>query len=170
MERFNKKTVLSLRNLVFSAVGEKRTMPSLGRHIVADFFGCKADLNAGEWIADVLYEAARACSATVLERSNYHFSPYGVTCIVLISESHLAIHTWPEFNYAAVDLFTCGKHVDPRKALAVLEKKLAPTKTDIKQMPRGDYANLPEEKRRMIVDAEKEQDLLALNVKEVEKK
>lgn len=112
-------------------------MAGLGRHIIVDFFECKADLNDPEGIRKAIYEAAKACKSTVIERSHFHFTPYGVTCVVLIAESHLSIHTWPEYGYAAVDLFTCGSHVDPNKAFNYLKKKLQPKRMEKKQMVRG---------------------------------
>ncbi|MCO5142191.1 MAG: polyamine aminopropyltransferase [Oligoflexia bacterium] len=89
-------------------------MDSLGRHILVEFNGCTPDiLNDVEKIEKSMVDAARKAGATVIQSTFHHFSPFGVSGVVVIQESHLAIHTWPEYQYAAVDLFTCGDTVDP---------------------------------------------------------
>lgn len=89
-------------------------MKALGRHILVEFLNCKADvLNDVAAIENAMVEAAQIAGATVINSTFHHFSPYGVSGVVVIQESHLAIHTWPEYRYAAVDLFTCGDSVDP---------------------------------------------------------
>ena len=67
---------------------------------------------------------ALAAGAEVREVAFHKFSPQGVSGVVVISESHLAIHTWPELGYAAVDVFTCGERVDPWDAVNILREKL----------------------------------------------
>src|SRR3990167_1610113 len=85
-------------------------MKALGRHILVEFLNCKADvLNDVAAIENAMVEAAQIAGATVINSTFHHFSPYGVSGVVVIQESHLAIHTWPEYRYAAVDLFTCGE-------------------------------------------------------------
>ncbi|MCB0369058.1 MAG: polyamine aminopropyltransferase [Bdellovibrionales bacterium] len=89
-------------------------MNALGRHILVEFTGCNADvLNDVAIIEKSMIEAAQKAGATVINSNFHHFSPWGVSGVVVIQESHLAIHTWPEYRYAAVDLFTCGETVDP---------------------------------------------------------
>ncbi|MBN8538487.1 MAG: polyamine aminopropyltransferase [Deltaproteobacteria bacterium] len=89
-------------------------MSALGRHILVEFTGCNADiLNDVAVIEKTMIEAAQKAGATVINTNFHHFSPWGVSGVVVIQESHLAIHTWPEYRYAAVDLFTCGETVDP---------------------------------------------------------
>ena len=89
-------------------------MNALGRHILVEFNGCCPDiLNDVAVIEESMVTAARNAGATVIQSTFHHFSPFGVYGVVVIQESHLAIHTWPEYGYAAVDLFTCGESVDP---------------------------------------------------------
>lgn len=89
-------------------------MNALGRHILVEFNGCSPDiLDDVAVIEAAMVEAARKAGATVIQSTFHHFSPFGVSGVVVIQESHLAIHTWPEYQYAAVDLFTCGETVDP---------------------------------------------------------
>ena len=89
-------------------------MNSLGRHILVEFFGCSSEiLNNVSVIESSMLVAAQEAGATVINSTFHHFSPFGVSGVVVIQESHLAIHTWPEYRYAAVDLFTCGDTVNP---------------------------------------------------------
>lgn len=98
-------------------------MKALGRHILVEFTNCKADvLNDVTVIEKSMVEAAQIAGATVINSTFHHFSPYGVSGVVVIQESHLAIHTWPEYRYAAVDLFTCGDTVDPWVSFEHLKK------------------------------------------------
>jgi spermidine synthase len=85
-------------------------MNALGNHILVEFMRCEPDImNDVSRIERDMVEAARKAGATVINSTFHHFSPYGVSGVVVIEESHLAIHTWPEYGYAAVDLFTCGE-------------------------------------------------------------
>jgi len=87
---------------------------ALGRHILVEFFNCNSDiLNDVNRIEEYMVNAAKTAEATIINSTFHHFSPYGVSGVVVIQESHLAIHTWPEFRYAAVDIFTCGDVIDP---------------------------------------------------------
>ena len=98
-------------------------MKALGRHILVEFSGCNAEvLNDVSVIERSMIEAAQIAGATVINSTFHHFSPWGVSGVVVIQESHLAIHTWPEYRYAAVDLFTCGDSVDPWVSFEHLKK------------------------------------------------
>ena len=100
-------------------------MKSLGRHIIAEFYDCdKEILDNVEKIEQSMKNAAYETGATLVNSSFHRFLPYGVSGVVVISESHLTIHTWPEYGYAAVDLFTCGDDVDPWKAFTYLNEVL----------------------------------------------
>lgn len=112
-------------------------MNALGRHLVADFHGCTQDLNDPKLVMDALEKACEVSGATIISRTGHHFSPYGVTAVVVIAESHLAVHTWPEHNYAAVDLFTCGTSVDTWKAFDLVKTAFGATRVDVKDIPRG---------------------------------
>ncbi len=89
-------------------------MTALGRHILAELYGCNADLlDDPAQVERIMVDAALRAGAEVREVTVHQFSPQGVSGVVVISESHLAVHTWPELGYAAVDVFTCGEKVDP---------------------------------------------------------
>lgn len=89
-------------------------MKALGRHVLVEFYGCDPEvLNQKAQLEDMMRSAAEESGATVVSTAFHLFNPHGVSGVVVIAESHLTIHTWPEYGYAAVDLFTCGDSVDP---------------------------------------------------------
>jgi S-adenosylmethionine decarboxylase len=94
-------------------------------------------LNDLDLIRDVMVKAAIDCGAVVLGSSFHRFSPQGVSGVVVIAESHLSIHTWPEYGYAAVDVFTCGTSVNPEKAAEVLIEKFGSKHHFTTEIPRG---------------------------------
>ena len=111
---------------------------NLGRHILAEFFECNPNvLNNVKLIEKLMVDAAIKCGATVIEKKFHMFSPYGVSGVVIISESHLAIHTWPEYGYAAVDLFTCGDNCDPIIAYDYLKEGLHSVSASYSELKRG---------------------------------
>ncbi len=113
-------------------------MRNLGRHLILEFYGCpKEILDSVEHIRDALTKAAEEANATVLSNTFHKFTPQGITGVVVISESHLSIHTWPEYGYAAVDIFTCGNHTDPWAAYEILVRSLKPRKVTVTEMKRG---------------------------------
>ncbi len=113
-------------------------MNALGRHLLVELQDCdKEVLNDLSFLRDAMMTAAVDCGATVLGESFHHFSPQGVSGVVIIAESHLSIHTWPEYGYAAVDVFTCGTSVEPKKAAEVLIEKLGAKSHSMREIPRG---------------------------------
>ena len=82
-------------------------------------------------------KAAKKAGATVVNSVFHLFNPWGVSGAVIISESHLTIHTWPEYGYAALDLFTCGDSVNPWIAFDYLEEELKAGRTESTELPRG---------------------------------
>jgi len=110
---------------------------SLGRHILAEFYDCDRDvLNDPEMIERYMREAAEVSGATIVQSVFHTFSPYGVSGVVVVAESHLAIHTWPEHGYAAVDYFSCGP-VDCELAIRYLEEKFGAECVESKEVERG---------------------------------
>jgi len=111
---------------------------ALGRHLLIDLQDCnKEALNDLGFLRDAMLSAAIDCGAVVLGESFHRFSPQGVSGVVVIAESHLSIHTWPEYGYAAVDIFTCGTTVNPEKAAEVLIEKLGAEKPSLMEIQRG---------------------------------
>lgn len=94
---------------------------TLGKHIIAEFSQCDQDILKDQvFIKKALFKAAEVAGATVLDSSFYRFGNGGVSGVVIIAESHLSIHTWPECGYAACDFYTCGSHTRPEKACHLL--------------------------------------------------
>jgi S-adenosylmethionine decarboxylase proenzyme len=89
-----------------------------------------------------MIDAAVAAGATVLDVSFRKFAPQGVSGVVIISESHLTIHTWPEYGYAAIDLFTCGDRAEPWRAFKVLAGFLEADHVSTIELRRGNINNL----------------------------
>ncbi|AVX20453.1 MULTISPECIES: adenosylmethionine decarboxylase [Carboxydocella] len=113
-------------------------MNALGRHILAEIYGCKFDiLNDVKKVEQIMVQAALEAGAEVREFVFHKFSPQGVSGVVVISESHLAIHTWPELGYAAVDVFTCGEKVDPWDACNYLAEQFGAEQVEAKETKRG---------------------------------
>jgi len=94
-------------------------------------------LNSLDTLKEALLTAAREAGATVIGESFHRFSPHGVSGVVVIAESHLFIHTWPEYGYAAADIFTCGTSVQPEKAAELLVEKLGATRHTVQEVLRG---------------------------------
>lgn len=114
-------------------------MNALGVHLILELKDCKNHelLNDVEKIDTVMVRAAKEAGATVLS-SNFHaFNPYGVSGVVIIAESHLTIHTWPEYNYAAIDIFTCGDVIDPKIAAFFLIKEYQSENPVFQELKRG---------------------------------
>ena len=113
-------------------------MESLGRHLLVEFYGCDINLlNKASVVKEYMEEAARSARATIVDSFIHQFSPYGVSGVVVIAESHLTIHTWPEYGYAAVDLFTCGEDVDPWKCYEYLNDALKAKHSTTIELKRG---------------------------------
>ena len=113
-------------------------MNALGKHLLLELKDCdKEVLNDLSFLKDTLLTAASEAGATVLGESFHHFNPQGVSGVVIIAESHLSIHTWPEYDYAAADIFTCGDSVQLEKASEILIGKLDSKNHSIIEIPRG---------------------------------
>lgn len=111
---------------------------TFGRHVAVDTWGVDFEvLNNAELLQAHLVEAAESCGATVLSVQSKQFEPQGATVLVLLSESHLSIHTYPERGFAAIDCYTCGETVDPQLAIDYLVSVLKPEKMYVKKLIRG---------------------------------
>jgi S-adenosylmethionine decarboxylase len=111
---------------------------ALGKHLLVELKGCdKEVLNDIDFLREALLAAAGEARATVLGESFHKFNPHGVSGVVMIAESHLVIHTWPEYGYAAADIFTCGDSVQPEKAAEMLVGKLSSKDHSAIEVQRG---------------------------------
>ncbi len=113
-------------------------MNALGKHLLLELKDCDTEvLNDLSFLKKTLPDVAREAGATVLGESFHQFSPQGVSGVVIIAESHLFIHTWPECGYAAVDIFTCGDSVQAPKAAQRLIRELKAKNHSILEIQRG---------------------------------
>lgn len=111
---------------------------ALGRHLLVELHGCHPDsLKRVDVVKDILVGAARACGATIVDVAFHEFNPFGVSGVVVIAESHLSIHTWPEYRYAAVDIFTCGDVIKPERAVAYIASRFRCKGPSVVEMKRG---------------------------------
>jgi S-adenosylmethionine decarboxylase len=117
-------------------------LKALGKHLLLELNGCDHKLlNDISFIKETMLAAAKESGATVLGESFHQFSPQGVSGVIIIAESHLTVHTWPEHGYAGADIFTCGTRVKPEKAAKVIIAKLKPCTHSIILMERGIIAS-----------------------------
>ncbi len=98
---------------------------ALGKHMTVEFYDCDSEFLADEKKMEKAFlEAARVSKATVLGSNFHSFEPQGVSGFIIIAESHFSVHSWPEYDYAAVDIFTCGDRIDFKAAVNSLSKSL----------------------------------------------
>lgn len=109
-------------------------MKSKKLHI--DAYGCQCDLNDSKFLLPTFLKAAKSVKAKVLKKITYAYKPYGLTLILLLAESHISLFTWPEFGYAAVEIFLCNEKMNPFKAWNIIKKALAPKKVIINKVVR----------------------------------
>jgi len=111
------------------------------RHLLVELFACDARLlDDAPALQALLRAAAEAAGARVVAEVFHPFAPHGVTGVVVIEESHLSIHTWPELGYAAVDFYTCGE-VRPERAIELLAAKLGAARVERLEVARGGPAD-----------------------------
>jgi S-adenosylmethionine decarboxylase len=111
---------------------------ALGTHLLIELKDCTFDiLKDVVEVKNAMVEAALNAKATIVDVSFHQFSPFGVSGMVVIAESHLSIHTWPEYNYAAVDIFTCGDIIKPEEAAEYLIDRFGSKNPSIVEMKRG---------------------------------
>jgi len=121
---------LSCLLCVFSHLEASESYHFIGRHFIAEYYGCdKQAILASNKLKEVMVQASKASGATVLDSVEHHFSPNGYSLVILLSESHASIHTYPDERACFVDLFTCGMGCDSNKFEKVLKAYLKPQKT-----------------------------------------
>lgn len=117
---------------------EQPVIPTLGKHIIVELSGCcQEQINEVNNVQKIMLEAAQKANANVIKSVFHKFSPVGVSGVVVISESHLSIHTWPELGYAAIDIYTCGNSTKPFRACYYLAQKFKAQKIKATYILRG---------------------------------
>ncbi len=113
-------------------------MNSLGTHLLLELKKCKKNiLDDLEFVETAMLDAASEAKATIVEHKFHEFNPFGISGMVIIAESHLSIHTWPEYDYAAVDIFTCGDIIKPQEAAEFLVERFGSLEPQIMEIKRG---------------------------------
>ena len=111
---------------------------TFGRHVAVDAWGISFDLlNHVKQLSEWMVAGAEEAGVTVLSVHHKQFQPQGVTVLLMLSESHFSIHTYPEKGFAALDCYTCGQTIDPLQAIHLMLDRLQPTRTYMKILHRG---------------------------------
>jgi S-adenosylmethionine decarboxylase len=115
-----------------------RELHALGTHLLVELRECNPDIiKSLEKVRNALVSAAKEAKATIVNVSFHEFNPFGISGVVVIAESHLTIHTWPEYAYAAIDIFTCGELIKPEVAASYLIEQFECKNPSIVEMKRG---------------------------------
>ena len=115
----------------------------LGRHLIAELYDCDEEiLNNVTEIEYQMTKAAIECGATIVTSTFHRFLPHGVSGAIIISESHLAIHTWSEYKYASLDIYTCGDSVDPWVAFNYLKDAFKSGRQEVIENKRGMFETI----------------------------
>lgn len=128
----NTKTKRSIKWVI----DKKNQFKHAGIHLIAEFWHGKIIENEKE-LKEILTEAVKRANCIPLKTIIHKFEPQGITGVVLLAESHIAFHSWPEYDYVAIDIFTCGDRAIPEKALDYLSTVLNPKKVEIRNINRG---------------------------------
>lgn len=113
-------------------------MHALGKHLLVELKDCDPEiLKSLEKVKNTMVAAAKKAKATIIDVSFHEFNPFGISGMVVIAESHLSIHTWPEYGYAAVDVFTCGDIIKPEAAAQFLIEKFKCKNPSVVEIKRG---------------------------------
>lgn len=132
-------------------------MHALGAHLLVELRDCNPETlkDLGK-VKNALVSAAKEARATIIDVSFHEFNPFGISGMVVIAESHLSIHTWPEYCYAAVDIFTCGDIIKPEVAAHYLINQFESKNPSIVEMKRGIFSCSNEKLPHKICGAELE--------------
>jgi S-adenosylmethionine decarboxylase proenzyme len=110
----------------------------LGYQTLIELYGCPSELIDDENIVKkILLNLADVVELTVVNSLIHHFSPIGVSGVIVIEESHIAIHTWPEYNYVAIDFFTCNQQYDLKNGIEFLRENFKAKEVEVKEVHRG---------------------------------
>ncbi len=116
---------------------------NLGFETALEFYGCDSELiDDRDYISGMLLEAAEILDLTVVNTTIHKFAPIGVSGVVVIAESHIAIHTWPEYGYVAIDFFTCNQAYNFEKGIVYLKKALRAVAYEKKEITRGNLEKI----------------------------
>lgn len=125
-----------LSEVIHPDIPDPKRPKALGTHYIIDFFECSSIPSKVETLQAEMENAARLAKVTIIKSVFHAYNPYGISGVVVIAESHFAIHTWPEYQVASLDLFSCGE-INPEEAIHYLEDILGAKDMRITILDRG---------------------------------
>jgi len=139
------------KSQILSSFNDKQKLSHQSKHFLLELYRCDCEkLNDESFLRCILHRAAKLANATVLNLISNKFEPQGVTAIALLAESHISIHTWPESNYSAVDIFTCGKNMMPELASQYLIEALMAKEHSLRVIERIPPSAVPRQIRTVV--------------------
>ena len=139
------------KNQIFTSFNDDQKLSHQSKHLLLELYGCDREkLNDESFLRCILNRAAKLANATVLNLISNKFEPHGVTAIALLAESHISIHTWPESNYSAVDIFTCGQNMMPELASQYLIESLIAKEHSLRVIKRNPPAAVTKQIRTAV--------------------
>lgn len=102
-----------------------------------DAYKCQCNLDDSKTLLPALIRAAKSVNAKIVKKVTFHYKPQGLTIVLLLAETHLSLFTWPEFDYAAIEIFLCNDKMNPFKVWGIIKKTLNPKKITIKKIVRN---------------------------------
>ena len=139
------------KNQILSSFSSDQNLSHQSKHLLLELYRCDCEkLNDESFLRCILNRASKLANATVLNLISNKFEPQGVTGIALLAESHISIHTWPESNYSAVDIFTCGQNMMPELASQYLIESLMAKEHSLRVIERNPPAAVFKEIRTVI--------------------
>ena len=138
-------------NQILSSFRNDQKLTHQSKHLLLELYRCDSEkLNDESFLRCTLNKAAKLAKATVLNLISNKFEPQGVTAIALLAESHISIHTWPESNYSAIDIFTCGQNMMPEVASEYLIKSLMAKEHSLRVIERNPPQAVPKQIRTVV--------------------
>ena len=139
------------KNQIISSFSNDEKLIHQSKHLLLELYRCDFEkLNDESFLRCTLNRASKLANATVLNLISNKFDPQGVTAIALLAESHISIHTWPESNYSAIDIFTCGRNMKPELASQYLIEALKAEEHFLRVIERNPPANVLKEMRTVV--------------------
>ena len=139
------------KNQILSSFSNDQNLSHQSKHLLLELYRCDSEkLNDESFLGCTINRAAKLAKAKVLNLMSYKFEPQGVTAIALLAESHISIHTWPEANYSAADIFTCGQNMLPDLASQYLIEALKAEEHFLRVIERNSPAALGKQMRTLV--------------------
>ena len=139
------------KSQILSSLSDEQKLSHQGKHLLLELYKCDCEkLNDESFLRCILNRASKLANAKVLNLISNKFEPQGVTAIALLAESHISIHTWPESNYSAVDIFTCGQEMMPELASQYLIESLMAKEHFLRVIRRNPPSVVPKQIRTAV--------------------